>query len=98
MFRRIGVMNGVAMQNKQSTEKFESAPSCYGERLADCKRLLKRIEAGLERHSVQQAATPEDWTHAGDLGHLAAELGVLVAFLTDPAVADQSQPEGETAR
>jgi hypothetical protein len=91
-------MNGVAMHNKQSPEKPESAPSCYGERLAECRRLLKRIEAGLEQHGVRQAATPEDWTHAGDLGHVAEELANIVAFLGDWATESETQPMEENAR
>jgi len=98
MFRRIGVMNGVAMHNKQSREKYESAQSCYGERLAECKSLLKRIEAGLEKHGVQQAATPESWTHAGDLGDVAEELANTVAFLGDEATESKTQPEKEIVR
>jgi hypothetical protein len=60
--------------------------------------LLKRIEAGLERHSVQQAAAPEDCTHAGDLGHVTEELANIVAFLGDEATENPTKAEEETER
>jgi hypothetical protein len=57
---------------------------------------LNEIEAQLERHRIVQAATPEHWTHAGDLGHVANKLAEIATFLGPVRADSQTQPEEAT--
>jgi hypothetical protein len=55
----------------------------YKAEQARIKKLLKQIEAGLEKHDRNASSNPggHHWGHVGDLGHVAANLEELRDFL-----------------
>jgi hypothetical protein len=66
----------------------QTAAATYAERHAEANELLKRIANQLERHASQQASSPENWGHAGELGSVTEELARILATLGDRSAVD----------
>jgi hypothetical protein len=54
----------------------ENALKNYEQEQAEIRKLIKQIEAGLEKHDRAASGNPggHHWGHVGDLKHMAAEL------------------------
>jgi hypothetical protein len=81
------------MQPTRANRNAQTAAACYAERLDECRALLKQIEARLDHHNQEQAATPQNWGHAGDLGQVVQELSQVLALLGDRSAVEKYRLE-----
>lgn len=61
-----------------------NATQTYRERRAEIDEKLAALKGALARHGLRAGGTP-DWAAAGDLGHVAEQLGEILDFLGAPA-------------
>lgn len=61
----------------------ETAAQTYAERRRDIDWLLETLRAELDEHAGEAADAPNNWSIAGDLGHVRNELIEIVAFMTE---------------
>lgn len=60
----------------------ESSLKKYEEKQAEIRKLLKQIEAGLEKHDKNASSKGgHNWTHVGDLNRIESELRELKDIL-----------------
>lgn len=71
------------MTNTEST-----AQETYEQRRSDIARVLDWLDLELDRHKTDAIATPKDWCHAGDLGHIREKLIETLAFISNSEVKD----------
>jgi len=70
-------------------ETTETAETAYNLRAGLAEDLLKRIAAQLAEHKARQAARPQHWGYAGDLGRVNEELAQVLASLGDRSAVDE---------
>jgi len=71
------------------TNTTKTAAGEYSQRAAVAQDLLKRLAARLAEHGARQAARPQDWGYAGDLGRVNEELAQVLASLGDRSGVDE---------
>ena len=65
------------------TKKQPTAQVTYDQRRSDIARVLDWLDLELDRHGTEAKATPKDWGHAGDLGHIREKLIEALAFISN---------------
>jgi hypothetical protein len=76
------------MNNNTTQSNTQTAASLYAARYAKAQDLLNRIASRLAEHQRRQAAAPDNWGYAGDLGRLNQELAYVLAALGDTSAAE----------
>jgi len=61
----------------------QTAAELYTQRREDIARVLDWIDLDLTQHQADAEASPEDWSNAGDLGHVLDLLTQALAFLAN---------------
>jgi hypothetical protein len=61
----------------------QTAEQLYNERREDIARVMDWIECELDAHQSAAEKTPNDWSNAGDLGHVLEKLTQTLAFLSN---------------
>lgn len=71
-----------ANAKKRNMASRESSLKNYEHKQAEIKKLLKQIDAGLEKHDRQASKDGgHHWGHVGDLRHIEAQLEEIRDFL-----------------
>ena len=63
------------------TTALKTSHETYLETQAEIDALLKKIKAGLTKHSRNEKQNPRNWGYVGDLQHIASELQEVSDFL-----------------
>ena len=61
----------------------QTAAQLYNERREDIARVMDWIECELDAHRTRAEGSAEDWSNAGDLGHVLEKLTQTLAFLSN---------------
>lgn len=61
----------------------QTAEQLYNERREEIARVMDWIECELDAHRSAAEKTPNDWSNAGDLGHVLEKLTQTLAFLSN---------------
>ena len=61
----------------------QTATELYNQRREDIARVLDWIDLDLTQHQADADASPDDWSNAGDLGHVLDLLTNALAFLSN---------------
>jgi hypothetical protein len=73
----------------------QTAVELYHERREDIARVLDWIGLELDKHETAATASPDDWSNAGDLGHVRERLVETLAFLSNREPEDIENLLGE---
>jgi hypothetical protein len=74
----------------------QTAEQLYDERREDIARVMDWIECELDAHRSAAEKTPNDWSNAGDLGHVLEKLTQTLAFLSNREPEDIEHLLGES--